>query len=296
MRAFPLLVAVAALLSSSQARSAELTPDEAALRAYNVREEHCADLASATDTSSKARRLEEVAPVYADLSEVYDATGEVFLLWWRGVLAQCVEWDQNAIEDFSAFVSDEQARIDYPDMHREARIRLRRMGVSPRDLQRAAGVTTEPRFYIGLGGGVQVLADGEDAFGYAIIAPDLSVRLQGPLLIMGHLRLGLSQPARYVGSGEEVPGRLSVQTLFGVGPALRIGDGPLRGHVAALFQIAPNVGSDSFAHPVAAGAAVSGGVTIPLGDSPLELRPLVEVGFLNDFFSLRGGAQVVLGL
>ena len=78
----------------------------------------------------------------------------------------------------------------------------------------------------------------------------------------------------------------SVMPLFGVGPMLRFAS-PIYGFVGLLLQLSPDswglLGS-----PFLAGAAITGGVEIPFGESPLGLRLSGEVGNLHASITVRG--------
>jgi hypothetical protein len=69
-----------------------------AQEAAAVVDEHCSDAAVAAGTQA-ARAVATVSDVLARVSEAHDATGQVWLLYWRGVLQQCIDREERAIED-----------------------------------------------------------------------------------------------------------------------------------------------------------------------------------------------------
>lgn len=80
------------------------SPHEAALQASMVLEAHCADVAGATATKS-AQALSAVSPALTQVSKAHDATGEAFLLYWRGRLNLCLDREDRAKEDLDTFVA-----------------------------------------------------------------------------------------------------------------------------------------------------------------------------------------------
>ncbi len=79
--------------------------EDAALKANQVRDVHCAEMA-ADRTSSMTSALVAVAPVLDEVSRVYEQTKAPYLLYWRGVLLQCSGQEARATEDLDTFVSD----------------------------------------------------------------------------------------------------------------------------------------------------------------------------------------------
>ena len=115
---------------STPAMAGELA-DEAALKAFSVVNEHCADVGVA-DVTQHATSVSKVAPAWASVSEAYEAEGEAFLLYWRGVLAQCLDYQDKARADLEAFVARFSEKPEEADQVRDARVRLRRLGVKSR--------------------------------------------------------------------------------------------------------------------------------------------------------------------
>ena len=94
-------------------------PNKAALDASMVLEAHCADVAAGTATKS-AQALSAVSPSLAYVSEAHDATGEVFLLYWRGRLNLCLDREDRAKEDLEAFITASEGDSVYATQVKEA--------------------------------------------------------------------------------------------------------------------------------------------------------------------------------
>ncbi len=75
-----------------------------------ILEENCAEVAAGEATTS-AQSLAAVGVVFAEVSRVFDETGAVFLLFWRGRLGLCLSQDARAAVDFQAFLD---ATVDDP--------------------------------------------------------------------------------------------------------------------------------------------------------------------------------------
>ncbi|HCP47957.1 MAG TPA: hypothetical protein DIU15_18095 [Deltaproteobacteria bacterium] len=75
----------------------------AALKAAEVLDEHCADVAAGKATES-AQALSTVGPVLAEVSAAHDASGAPYLLYWRGRLNLCLDREARAEEDLSLFL------------------------------------------------------------------------------------------------------------------------------------------------------------------------------------------------
>jgi hypothetical protein len=137
---------------------------------------------------------------------------------------------------------------------------------------------------VALGGGYQSTGRGS----YGALAADVSVRLFRPLRLAVTVRPALSQPVVDPTTGDSL-GRMSLLT-FAIGPRLRF-TRPIVQVIGLGFQLAwsphATVGSALIAGPV-----VTFGFDLPLGASPLFLRPLLEVGTLGRFFQFRGMLQL----
>ena len=297
---FMVLLWAFALVSLSFARSA--SADEAATvaaRAWEVHQAQCAEVAAGSDASA-ADSMVEVTEVWREVISTYEKTGASFLLYWRGVLAQCLGQPERAAEDLKLFVALEEFEDDFAAQVRDARARLRRVGVDlaeptaaelagareldksdraalakdSRSLRAAARAARTPFFLLGLAGGYQRSGD----FNYGMFGVDISLRLVGPLRIEVSGHGGVSVNRTTPGNEPEETQRYLLMAV-GVGPTLEF-DGPVRPRVGVWFQLAPN-GSQVGGPMVLPGFVVHGGVDIPLKGSPIALRPAVEGGMLG---------------
>ena len=114
------LVATPALAQDAAAPD----PNAAALRASMVLEAHCADVAAGSATKS-AQALSAVSPALTQVSEAHDATGEAFLLYWRGRLNLCLDREDRAKEDLEAFVAQAGDEPMYTDQLQQSSRLLR---------------------------------------------------------------------------------------------------------------------------------------------------------------------------
>lgn len=149
-------------------------------------------------------------------------------------------------------------------------------------------------------GGGYAAAD-EDSYG--AIALDVSVGLVGPLRLHAWARVTIG-----AGVPSETDGAVRVPILvpFGFGPELRL-DGPVDPFVSVCLQLGiDQEGTEAYRlHPDVAplpeavplgGLLLSGGVAIPLGGSPLELRAVGEGGFLGRHPVVRGLVSIGVGV
>jgi len=74
-----------------------------ALRANEVNQTWCADIYGA-DISSAAVGYKEVAEVWAELDAALQVEPDASLMYWRGVLAQCLGQDDRAATDLHQFL------------------------------------------------------------------------------------------------------------------------------------------------------------------------------------------------
>jgi len=71
---------------------------------------HCSD-AAADDVTAAAESVAAVGAVWARVSATLESTRKVYLLYWRGVLGQCLDQEAKALDDLTAFLG---AREDSP--------------------------------------------------------------------------------------------------------------------------------------------------------------------------------------
>ena len=265
--------------------------EEAAMEAYAFQQRYCAEVAGATSTTTATEALSEVTTVLSRLSKTWDEEGSPFLLFWRGVLLQCVEQDERAAADLEGFLALSGISEDYPSLAKDARRRLR-------SLAHAQAGTPEPlpapTVAIGVGGGYQLTAAPSDPYHFGLTSIDVSIKLVGILRLNVFARPSFTGPLRHESGVMVEPRQYTTLLSFGLGPELRW-EGPVRPSVSLRLQLAPDDGAHA-AGKLLVGALVGSGLDIGLGRSPLALRPMVEVGFLSRLFVLRGGLQVVVGL
>jgi len=284
--------------------------EELALRAQEVHSQLCAGIGSA-GVSNAAASLSLLSETWGQVSEAYESNQRDFLLYWRGLLGQCLGQMDLAKQDLLDFVSTTADSRALLPLARDARTRLRRMGVQVPSSSRAnrkagqngsgkgdaassAEATTLQatrllpgqrwgrRVHVGVGAGYQRTAD----WNYLAVGADVSVRIVGPLGIMVLARPGFS---------ELVTPRPSLLFAFGIGPVIRI-PGKVSPLFGAALQLAPNPGGGTGANFLVGGVGI-GGVEVPLGSSPLAFRVAAEVGGLSEFFCLRvlGGLSLRFG-
>ena len=278
--------------------------NDAALAAWQVHQDHCAAAVGA-DVEMTAGSMELVLPVWQDVDRVYRETGEAYLLYWRAVLALCVQQGDLAGQDLQEFLCAEGANPMFTDLADDAETRLRRMKLpdpchdknerlrtaAKRAEARAARLRAaqqRPIVSIAAGGGVQLLRN----WPYGAIAGDVQVRVVGPLRLTAGVRPSIGQQLMQPDGNPFEPARHLVLTTITVG-ALVQAKGPVEPFVGALFQLAPN-GAGALGPAVLAGPALLAGVEIPLLPAPIAVRVAAEVGLADRFFSLRGLAQVAV--
>lgn len=120
-----------ALLLLSTPAWAQDPAEAVAARAQAVHEAHCADVAVADD-SGAAQAIGEVSAVWVDVADVHQETGATWLLYWRGLLAQCIGQEERAREALTEFLASDAGDEGMGAMVGDARLRLKRMdGASP---------------------------------------------------------------------------------------------------------------------------------------------------------------------
>lgn len=129
-------------------------PQELAVRAAEVHGTQCQDVAAAK-ADGAAVALSSVADAWGAVSTAYDASPVPYLLYWRGMLAQCLGQEERALQDLSQFVEANADDASYADSVREAKRRVaaleRRLGLRDDAAGRPALVAGA-----GLGGGAAV--------------------------------------------------------------------------------------------------------------------------------------------
>ncbi len=100
--------------------------EELAARASEVHASQCSDVAAGKATAA-AEAVGEVGPVLAEVSRTFDKAGAPFLLYWRGLLNQCLGMDERALTDLEQFVAEVGADTAYAGQIADAKKRLRRL-------------------------------------------------------------------------------------------------------------------------------------------------------------------------
>lgn len=125
-RHLSILLAVAATLSARPS-SAQDPAVDAALEADQVNQEHCANLYTA-QVDQAASATVAVAESWQQVDAVYAETGAVYLLYWRGALAQCLGREEAALADLTSFVESQANSTMFASLVQNAKTRLRRLG------------------------------------------------------------------------------------------------------------------------------------------------------------------------
>lgn len=103
----------------------------AAARAQAAHELACPDVA-AGDQQAAPGSIRRAAEAWEEVSAAYAAEPQPFLLYWRGLLAECLSRPELASQDLAAFVQVADADSSLATMVAEARRRLDRMARADR--------------------------------------------------------------------------------------------------------------------------------------------------------------------
>jgi hypothetical protein len=128
-----------------QAKAKKVSGETLALAAARVQSEHCAD-AYGVDTTRALRSIATVGEVWAQLSEQYERSHETYLLYWRGVLAQCMDQEVRGLDDLKGFVTRAGSSTLWIDLVKDANRRIRQLerrakgGVDPRAVRKPLGL------------------------------------------------------------------------------------------------------------------------------------------------------------
>ena len=96
---------------------------EVAAAAYEVRERYCAAV-GADDVQAAAESLARVSETWAQVSEALEESKKLYLLYWRGMLAQCLGQAEKAGTDLREFSVYAEGKSQYLDLLRDAKRRL----------------------------------------------------------------------------------------------------------------------------------------------------------------------------
>jgi len=100
---------------------------DVAQRASAAVDAHCSDIKSEADDSLAAEGVVAVGEVWAEVARAWEADGPLHLLYWRGRLASCLDQDDRARDDLTAFVEQAGDAPEHISQVAEARRRLRRL-------------------------------------------------------------------------------------------------------------------------------------------------------------------------
>ncbi len=127
----------------------EAEAEQLALEAAEVRDRYCSDVAGGSTTLA-AQTLTTVGGVWARVSAHLEQSRKVYLLYWRGVLGQCLNQDERAQEDLTTFVEAREGDPVWESLVKDARRRLRLLGGDQSSGEELA------RFKVGnrIGGGI----------------------------------------------------------------------------------------------------------------------------------------------
>ena len=259
-----------------------------------MRDGHCAEVASG-DAASSTAAMRFVVPVLAELAQLHQETGQSYLLYWQAVLQQCIGRIEPAIADFEAFLDSTagDARIESLRADGERRLQGLRRGAQRLPTGAAASREWGPRLVLGVGAGWQVVST-DQPFHYLTVPVDVGVRIAGPVGVQVFARPSVSGPnLRASGAAADEP-TVSWLTPFGIAATFRW-PAAVRPFVALGVQLAVTETSDEQVLPLV-GVVGQLGVELPLGASPVVLRPFLEPGSLGTEFALRAGVQVGVDL
>lgn len=151
-----LMMLAAAPAAAQEASEGPVDVNAAALVASSVHEEHCADTRG-NDTSVFGAALAATSAAFVEIDKAYAATQDPSLLYWRGLLALCINREDAGAADLTSFlegVGDDKA---YTGQIKDAQRRLRRVQLSQRSsgapaaIPNAGGVAATLGLGIGAG-------------------------------------------------------------------------------------------------------------------------------------------------
>ncbi len=124
MKLLLLLVAVAAPSVAWAERSP--SSESLAAEAVRVHHEHCSDAAQ-DDVTIAAKSVAVVSDVWARVSTELESSRKGYLLYWRGVLGQCLDQEVKALADLRAFLDSGVDRSIYAQQLADARRRVKQL-------------------------------------------------------------------------------------------------------------------------------------------------------------------------
>jgi len=131
-----------------------MSPEEAALAASTARDLYCTDVAG-VDVALQSSALGTVNEVWTEVIKTYKHSRASFLLYWRGVLAQCLDQEFRAAQDLQGFLAAHQEDTSLGPMVLDAQRRIRVLKLqTSADAVRAVDRDKRRKASLGLGIGL----------------------------------------------------------------------------------------------------------------------------------------------
>jgi len=128
MRLLTVTCVVAAMGVAVPAQSEDRDPEAEALarEAQQVVEGYCSD-AVADDVTLAAESVATVSAVWARVSASLESNQKVYLLYWRGVLGQCLDQEDKALADLKGFLDTHGDSSTWASLVTDAERRVRQL-------------------------------------------------------------------------------------------------------------------------------------------------------------------------
>lgn len=121
-----LLLSLLVSTNSAFATERDAKAEALALKAHFAVQEYCAD-AAADDVTLAAESVAAVSQVWARLSAYLETNRKVYLLYWRGVLGQCLDQEERALTDLKTFIAARSEAGMWENLLKDAERRVRRL-------------------------------------------------------------------------------------------------------------------------------------------------------------------------
>lgn len=149
----PLLTMLAVLLGWPCAAPAQepeevVSADDLAIRASEAQVEYCAEIYGG-DVGGAVAGYKEVSTIWGQLNTAIDVEPQPVLLYWSGLMAQCLGQDDRAVTDLRRFLGDfeEGGALEgdssFSTMRKDAQKRLKRLGVDVKGAANRPAVSSE---------------------------------------------------------------------------------------------------------------------------------------------------------
>jgi hypothetical protein len=113
-------------LAQEQEASADPESEALAQEAHAVLLAHCAE-AAGEDITRAAESVALVSDVWARVSAQVESSRKVYLVYWRGVLAQCLDQEDKAMNDLQTFVKARKGSELWAGLIADAEKRIARL-------------------------------------------------------------------------------------------------------------------------------------------------------------------------